>query len=806
MDRRDLPAAILCALAVVGSLAALGGVTRWAACVSAGLGLACLLPYARARRRASLRQQPLVATLALATAATALQVLPLPVALVGWLSPPRLALAENTAAALGETVPMFVALSYDPPATLVALAVLAGGLGFAAAATRLAAGSRGRVWLATAVAGAGAALALCGLLHHVLGLEAVYGLYTPADAAPRYPAPLLGENHFAGYLSLAAPLALVLAVRAAGPRRLLWVAALALCVATNLLLASRGGALSLAVGLVAAIALLVVQARHRPAPAGQAARRLGRAVVIPAGVVVVCALILTVVLSGDRIRAELAATSLDELNAPRSKFAVWGESLALIRAHPLTGVGRGGFESAFTRFEASGVKSYSHVENEYLQAVVDWGVVAGLAVLAGLIWLAWRGRRGWSGGPVEAGAAAAGLGLAVHAVTDFHVELPAVLLSAIAVAAVVVPAPRRGRTGARAWRRPGLVRGAALAAGAALVVLAASPVGTSAREDEAAMRAVLDAAGPDQPIVRSEPVATEAQTQAIQRGRDAVRRHPADYLLAGLLAQAYFRARDPAAVRWVNRALTRNPSHPGLHVSAAHMLIASGHRDQALIEYAAALARTAVPRPILIDLLAEFPAPAEAARGIPVRPERLVVITPWLIALGRADVALAYARRVYERFPDDADSQRITAELALRGGDLDLAVAAGELAFARTSSVGEAVVLGTALYRLGRLDRALAVLDQGLERRSYREPWELMRLHLARSRVQAERGDAMAARADLRLALRLAPVQLDSATRASLHRRLAELEDALGNPAGAARARARARELVNGDGDRPSEP
>jgi tetratricopeptide (TPR) repeat protein/O-antigen ligase len=799
---------IVIAVAVVTGLAALGGAPRWAACLTAGLGLAAALPYALSQRRIEARA-PLLALLGTAALATALQLVPVPAALVAYLSPLRHALAVDTAQALDAGLPRFLALSYDPPATLVALATLVGQLGLAYACMRVAGSGTGRLWLLRVVALAGVAMAVCGLVHRALDIDALFGVYQPAYATPAYPAPLLNDNHLAGFLSLTAPLALVLAVDSAGLARLGWVAGLTAIAATNVLVGSRGGVLSLGVGLVGAVIALVSQRQRRPS-------RVPRAVLVPAGIVIVCGVVLVAALTTDRIRAELGQTSMEELDDPRSKFGVWRKSVILTAENPWTGVGRGAFEPAFTRLHASGTKTYSHVENQYVQIFVDWGVPVAAALLVLALWLGRSALGRWNAGSLEAGALAALAALAAHAITDFHLELPGVAAAAIAVLAVLVPGTPRtgpgrparrpgrqpGRESQRERRRPWMWRVPALAAGAGVVALAASPAGRGAREGEAALVALVDAAPAPEPRSPARVEAAGQGARAIALGRALVDRHPADYLLAGLLAQAYFRQRDVEAVRWVNRALALNPKHAGLHVLAAHMLLAAGRRGQALIEYALALRYTLTPREVLGDLLRRFPDPAEAATGIPVGRERLAVITSWLGAMQRTDVALAYARRVYAGHADDVEVQRIVAELAWRERDHALAVAAGRPAYAHTRHLAQAIVLGQALRDTGQLDEAARVLGEALELGRYDAPWQIVQAHAVLSDVHAARGDDMAARGSVRTALRLTSGDADPTVRAQLYRRLARIEERLGNAGGAARARAEADALEAAGGAR----
>ncbi|GAB4512840.1 MAG: hypothetical protein Tsb0020_30930 [Haliangiales bacterium] len=831
MSRRDALAAGLVTSTVGFALLALGGAPRWAVCIAAALALISALvswrpstpthapthtpnahsPLSRLGAAVDgVTGAPMHSALVVAIAACVAQLVPLPAAITAWLSPARYRLARESSELYGDTLPDFVPLSYDPPETLVALAALVGALALIVAARRVAANPSGQRWLAVTVAGAGAAMSLCGLAHHALGLDRLFGVYLPEFASrgtlpgalphalPRYLAPLLNENHFAGLLSATAPITLALAVAHRGRARLVWIALLGLTVVTSLLLASRGGSISLGAGLLSAGMLLVLL--RRPSQG----RAIPRSAVISAVVIAACGLVLAGALASDRMRAEWAQTSAAELVDDSSKFGVWQLSLALVDEHALTGVGRGGFEPAFTRLQARGTKSYSHVENEYLQAIIDWGLPLGLLILLLLARALWHAAGGWRRGPLEVGALAGLVALAVHAFSDFHLQLMGVAAVAVALFAIVSPArpstPRAAResrpdgsapTTSGWWRRGNAIKVGAAVGAVVIIALAASPLGMRASEHEAAMRALLqqadaaDEQGTDAPALAA----------AIAYGRAVSRRHPADYLLPALTARGYFHARDPEAVRWVNRALALNPKHAELHVLAAHMLLAARRPEQALLEYRLALRYTLAPAPILRDLARRFPDPARAAQGLPVSVERLPVLTTWLRAIGRDDIGFAYARQVYQRAPDDPAVQRVTAELAARAGELDLAVKAGRPAYERSGSVADAVVLGRALAGLGRTDEAIALLEEALGQRRYQAGWELMQLYQLLAEAHLSRGDAVAARASLRAAIRLAPGRVDAATHASLYRRLADIEAGLGNTSGAAAARRQAAAL-----------
>src|SRR5690606_26555537 len=142
------------------------------------------------------------------------------------------------------------------------------------------------------------------------------------------------------------------------------------------------------------------------------------------------------------------------------------------------------------------IKTYSHVENEYLQAAVDWGLPAAAALLLALGWALRHAVQQWRAGPIEAGALAAVAALGLHNGADFNLQLSGVALSAIAVLAILLPARVHTLPAARRRRRVAL-RAAVLAAGVAAIAAAASPLGRDARTESDALAALLARASAD---------------------------------------------------------------------------------------------------------------------------------------------------------------------------------------------------------------------------------------------------------------------------------------------------------------------
>ncbi len=86
---------------------------------------------------------------------------------------------------------------------------------------------------------------------------------------------------------------------------------------------------------------------------------------------------------------------LAETDISSSRFAIWRDTLTLIRQQPWTGVGWGEFNLAWTLTPSPHrpVAFFDHTHNLPLQLAVELGLPLALAVMALLGWALWRGAR-----------------------------------------------------------------------------------------------------------------------------------------------------------------------------------------------------------------------------------------------------------------------------------------------------------------------------------------------------------------------------------------------------------------------------
>jgi O-antigen ligase len=329
---------------------------------------------------------------------------------------------------------------------------------------------RALVRVAVVTVSGGVLVAVYGLLARVLFHDKLYGLLTVPTLAPF--GPFVSKNHFAGYVEMAACLAVGLATGLAdeakrGPGRLLgWLdspraarvvfaggaaGVLALAVPVSL---SRGGTVSLAAGLVAFV--LVRIATRRRAEGSRRALAVAGAALLVAGVGL--ALVLP-----PEARSRVTTLTRTQGGGPDPfRLGVWRDALRLAASSPLVGSGLGAFEDALPPFKTgAGDLRVEHAENDYVELLAEGGVAAG--ALAGLLIAAALvgGLRSVRDEPhraaqgIRAGALAGVAALLVHSAFDFNLRIPSnALLFVLLVAIVLRPGPRVDEPPGAEPRRP----------------------------------------------------------------------------------------------------------------------------------------------------------------------------------------------------------------------------------------------------------------------------------------------------------------------------------------------------------------
>ncbi len=275
--------------------------------------------------------------------------------------------------------------------------------------------------------------------------QALYGVLILASADPmiwnvpkRYyrdcaTGTFVNRNHFAGFLSAALPCGMALAISAA--RRI----PLARGTRARILALSGGRgvqALLLALLILVGLAGLLLSFSRTGIALGMggltftafaSGRRGMKARVLALALLFAVAAIPLAQIGAERLVSRYARAD-DDLAAPSGRATVWNDTLGMIRAAPVFGVGFGAFERAYPLFRSKEIRArYDHAHNDALQVVAEGGAVGAAFAMVLLLVVAKDLVRGLSGAGGALGVGiACGLGaLLLHALVDFNFHIPA---------------------------------------------------------------------------------------------------------------------------------------------------------------------------------------------------------------------------------------------------------------------------------------------------------------------------------------------------------------------------------------------
>src|SRR6185369_584694 len=256
----------------------------------------------------------------------------------------------------------------------------------------------------------------------------------------------VNKNHFAYLMEMAFGLGTGIALAGGVKRdRVLIYFALLLPIWTALVLSnSRGGILAMLVQIITAVLLLSSR--------GLTALKVVLLVVLVAGV-----LAGTFWVGGDRLASnfenagrELNAGDLDN-RAGVSRNEIWRATLKMFAAHPITGVGLGGYWIGITAYhDASGLMTPQEAHNDYLELLASGGVI-GFAIGVWFIVMVVRTMRanvlreaGFTRA-LRLGAVLGIVGVAAHSLVDFglHILVNAIVFLTLIMIATV-RSPQRG--------------------------------------------------------------------------------------------------------------------------------------------------------------------------------------------------------------------------------------------------------------------------------------------------------------------------------------------------------------------------
>ena len=408
--------------------------------------------------------RPLVVCLVALAAAVAVQLVPLPAAVLRLVSPSTDAFlrAHDLAYALGDGSH---ALSINPEKTLLGLGFV-GSLGiFLAGLVRSVTAARARQ-LAVSLVAFGVLLALIGIIQkallgdHVFAGMKIYGFWSPESRLTTPFGPFVNKNHFAGWMLMVIPLGIALALGAAenagrslqrglrgmlvwlstpeGGRLQLLAVATMLMAASLLLTKSRSGLGCLIVLLVASG---FAAARRFESGVGRWLT-LGGLVAIFLGVFAWAG-------------ADVAARVGHEMSAVDLRKNIWTDSARVIRDFPVAGTGLNTFGTAMLRYQTGAERlHYQEAHNDYVQILVEGGLLLAIPALATVLVLITRIRRRIAASRADPmgywlrmGAVVGLLAIAVQSLAEFSLQMPGNAALFVVLVAIAIHSPGRSSGG-----------------------------------------------------------------------------------------------------------------------------------------------------------------------------------------------------------------------------------------------------------------------------------------------------------------------------------------------------------------------
>ena len=330
-------------------------------------------------------------------------------------------------------------LSIDPSATLLALFKILAYVGVFVLAVQLFDSARRKNAIVTALIALGCFEAGYGILQFLLNWNKIFGYTNPYDSSVAT-GTYINRNHFAGLMDLTVPLAFALAFHTyqlwSDPRRratstksggespqefrIVFYLFLAIIMVIGAVLSnSRGGILSVSFTLIALSLLTILKVRRRSwglLIAGLATLALGFSLWVGVGGLV----------------HRFAEMGRAGFVSSQRRSMIWSDTVQLFRSNPILGTGLGTYEDALRPFQTHLVDmTIDHAHNDYLEFAAETGLIGFGLLFVPIFYLLVRmiisflkdHRRYRSA--ILLGCIGSTLGLLIHSLMDFNLQVPA---------------------------------------------------------------------------------------------------------------------------------------------------------------------------------------------------------------------------------------------------------------------------------------------------------------------------------------------------------------------------------------------
>ena len=367
-----------------------------------------------------------------------LQMIPLPVRVVSWLSPNRLFPGLQAALNLGAA--HWATLSLYPHDTLLGFFKLVAYLAAFVLAAYAFEVREGKKVLTTGLIVLGSLEAAYGMVQYLTGYQKIYG-FTKQFYTDEATGTYINHNHFAGFLELVIPFAAMMVFynlqpmsshgvperrlrggrysRSLNPQILFYVFIVILLLVAVVFSRSR-------MGIFSVLASLILMAFLGRLGGGR------RAWMVITLLVIACAMTYAVWIGLDPVISRFETLKPSALEDTSGRAAIWKQASGIIRDYPTVGTGLGTFVIAFRRYQTTSLDLLiDHAHNDYLEVTNDTGIL-GAALLfipiIGLLFkmiLAYVGARNPYRRSVLLACTGSAAALLIHSTMDFNLQIPA---------------------------------------------------------------------------------------------------------------------------------------------------------------------------------------------------------------------------------------------------------------------------------------------------------------------------------------------------------------------------------------------
>jgi O-antigen ligase len=252
----------------------------------------------------------------------------------------------------------------------------------------------------------------------------------------------INKNHFVYLMDMAFGLGLgiILGGGAKRDRMMIYVALLVPIWIALVLANSRGGVLAMLMQIIVAVLLLT---SVRALSENYQLQKIAQSALLRTALLVVLVIVValgTLWVGGDRLATNFEGASSeftsDTLRQGVSRNEIWRATLKMFAAHPIAGVGLGGYWIAITAYhDASGLMTPQEAHNDYLELLSSGGVIGFALGIWFVVVLIRKTRENLLADvgymrAVRLGAILAIVGVAAHSLVDFglHILVNAVVL------------------------------------------------------------------------------------------------------------------------------------------------------------------------------------------------------------------------------------------------------------------------------------------------------------------------------------------------------------------------------------------